>query len=84
MPRKKAETLADMLSSGIWTHDNPISVGGVKEMGLQVNTDVPQAVYQLMNLFPESGRGRPSVLYIPMVYPIRPHEKGQNPGRGKQ
>jgi ClpP class serine protease len=78
MPREKAETLADMLSSGIWTHDYPISVGDAKEMGLQVNTEVPQEVYQLMNLFPQSGRGRPSVLYIPMPYPTRPRESGQN------
>ena len=83
MPREKAEMLADMLSSGIWTHDYPIGVGDAKEMGLQVNTDVPQEVYQLMNLFPQSGRGRPSVLYIPMPYPTRPRERGQNPSGGK-
>ncbi len=84
MPHEKAESLADMLSSGIWTHDYPISVGDAKEMGLQVNTDVPQEVYQLMNLFPQSGRGRPSVLYIPMPYPTRPSARGQNPTEGKR
>jgi ClpP class serine protease len=83
MPREKAERLADMLSSGIWTHDYPIGVGEAKEMGLQVNTDVPPEVYQLMNLFPQSGRGRPSVLYIPMPYPTRPRERGENPSGGK-
>lgn len=83
MPHEKAETLADMLSSGIWTHDYPISVGEAKEMGLQVNTEVPQEVYQLMSLFPQSGRGRPSVLYIPMPYPTRPRESKQNTSGGK-
>jgi ClpP class serine protease len=83
MPREKAEVLADMLSSGIWTHDYPISVGEAKEMGLQVNTEVPPEVYQLMSLFPQSGRGRPSVLYIPMPYPGQPGEKGQSQGAGK-
>jgi ClpP class serine protease len=83
MPREKSETLADMLSSGIWTHDYPISVGEAKEMGLQVNTDIPQEVYQLMNLFPQSGRGRPSVLYIPMPYPTRPSVGERKPGTGK-
>jgi ClpP class serine protease len=82
MSHEKGETLADMLSSGIWTHDYPISVGDAKEMGLQVNTEVPQDVYQLMNLFPQSGRGRPSVLYIPVPYPTRPHEREQNSTRG--
>lgn len=79
MPKEKAETLADMLSSGIWTHDYPIGVTEAREMGLPVNTDVPQEVYQLMSLFPQAGRGRPTVLYIPMPYPIRRHERGQNP-----
>jgi ClpP class serine protease len=83
MPREKAETLADMLSSGIWTHDYPISVGDAKDMGLQVNTDVPQEVYQLMNLFPQAGRGRPSVLYIPMPYSTRPGAGAQGPGKSK-
>jgi ClpP class serine protease len=83
MPRERAESLADMLSSGIWTHDYPISVGDAKEMGLQVNTEVPQEVYQLMNLFPQAGRGRPSVLYIPMPYSARPGDGVQGPGRGK-
>ena len=83
MPQDKAENLADMLSSGIWTHDYPIGVSDAKEMGLQVNTEVPQDVYQLMSLFPQSGRGRPSVLYIPMPYPTRPHEKGHNPTGGR-
>jgi ClpP class serine protease len=83
MPYEKSKTLADLLSSGIWTHDYPISVGDAKEMGLQVNTDVPQEVYQLMNLFPQSGRGRPSVLYIPMPYPTRPSAGEQKPGTGK-
>jgi ClpP class serine protease len=78
MPHEKAETLADMLSSGIWTHDYPIGVGEAKEMGLAVNTEVPQEVYQLMNLFPQAGRGRPSVLYIPIQYPSRSGERGQN------
>jgi ClpP class serine protease len=83
MPHEKAETLADMLSSGIWTHDYPIGVQEAKDMGLTVNTEVPQEVYQLMSLFPQAGRGRPSVLYIPMPYPIRRHERGQDSETGK-
>jgi len=78
MPKEKAENLADMLSSGIWTHDYPIGVNDAKEMGLPVNTNVPQEVYQLMSLFPQAGRGRPSVLYIPVPYPIQRQERRQN------
>ncbi len=83
MPKDKAETLADMLSSGIWTHDYPIGVQEAREMGLPVNSEMPQEVYQLMSLFPQAGRGRPSVLYIPMPYPIHRPERGQNRGAGK-
>jgi ClpP class serine protease len=76
LPKEKAETLADMLSSGIWTHDYPIGVSEAKEMGLPVSTEMPQEVYQLMSLFPQAGRGRPSVLYIPIPYPTHPREGG--------
>jgi hypothetical protein len=30
---------------------------------------MPQEVYQLMNLYPQSGQRRPSVDYIPIPYP---------------
>jgi ClpP class serine protease len=83
MARDKAEKLAELLSSGIWTHDYPIGVYEAKELGLQVNTDVPKEVYQLMSLFPQAGRGRPSVLYIPMPYPTRRQDGGTNPSGSK-
>jgi ClpP class serine protease len=83
MPHDKAETLAEMLSSGIWTHDYPIGVSDAKEMGLTVNTEMPQEVYQLMNLFPSAGRGRPSVLYIPLQYPSHTGQGGQRTGTSK-
>lgn len=78
-----AESLANLLSSGVWTHDYPISVDDAREMGLQVSTDVPQEVYQLMNMFPQAGRGRPSVLYVPMPYPTRPRDERPKSGGGK-
>ncbi len=80
---EKAEALADLLSSGVWTHDYPISVAEAREMGLNVSTDVPKEVYQLMNLFPQAGRGRPSVLYVPMPYPTRPHDDRSKPNVGR-
>jgi ClpP class serine protease len=74
-----AEELAEVLSSGRWTHDYPISVEEARLLGLPVSTDVPMGVYQVMNLFPQSGRGRPSVEYIPVPYPLR----DPSPGRGE-
>jgi ClpP class serine protease len=83
IPDDKAENLADLLSSGVWTHDYPISVSDAKEMGLRVNTGMPQEVYQLMSLFPQAGRGRPSVLYIPMPYPSQRRGQGQDSQESK-
>ena len=31
-----------------------------------VTTDMPRTVYDLMDLYPQGGRGRPSVLYVPL------------------
>ncbi len=70
-PPETAENLADILASGRWTHDYPISVEEARGLGLKVSTEVPTEVYQLMNLFPQAGKGRPSVEYIPVPYPLR-------------
>jgi ClpP class serine protease len=83
MPAEKADTVADVLSSGIWTHDYPINVVEAKNLGLPVSTDMPKEVYDLMDLFPQAGRGRPSVEYIPVPYPRAPAPDGdQRRGSG--
>jgi len=64
-----AENLAEILASGRWTHDYPISSEEARLLGLPINNQVPTEVYQLMNLFPQSGMGRPTVEYIPVPYP---------------
>lgn len=76
-----SERLADILASGRWTHDYPISAEEAAGLGLPVSTQVPTEVYQLMNLFPQSGRGRPSVEYIPVPYPIRQPASGSGKGQ---
>lgn len=70
MPAEEAERLANELSQGRWTHDYPISVGEARALGLPIKTEVPTEVYQLMNLYPQAGTGRPSVEYIPTPYPV--------------
>jgi ClpP class serine protease len=69
MPDDAAERLADVLASGRWTHDYPISVEEARALSLPVTTEVPTEVYQLMNLYPQGGQRRPSVEYIPVPYP---------------
>ncbi|HET7009142.1 MAG TPA: hypothetical protein VFI11_00070 [Anaerolineales bacterium] len=72
LPADKAESIADGFSSGRWTHDYPISVEEARSMGLTVSTDMPEGVYKLMSLFPQTSQRRPSVEYIPMPYTPRP------------
>ncbi|AFN73722.1 periplasmic serine protease [Melioribacter roseus P3M-2] len=67
-----AEEVAEKLSSGIWTHDYPITVDEAINLGLPVSTEMPNEVYQLMALYPQTAQRRPSVEYIPL-----PRTKGE-------
>lgn len=79
-PPEQTERLAEDLVSGKWTHDYPISVEEAKSLGLKVSTEVPQEIYQLMNLYPQANARRPSVEYVPMPYPARPQLPERNKG----
>ncbi len=69
MEAKKAEELADLLSRGEWTHDYPIMYEHARELGLPVSTDMPEEIYQFMNLFPQPmSQKLQSVQYIPAPY----------------
>jgi len=70
--QKKSVEIATILSEGRWTHDFPILVVNAKQLGLPVSTDMPRTVYDLMDLYPQGAKGRPSVLYVP----IRPGPSG--------
>ncbi len=78
MEPQQAERVATLLSSGTWTHDYPITVREAKELGLPVSTEMPQEIYRLMALYPQTAQRRPSVEYIPLprtreVEPSRRH-----------
>jgi len=64
--KDKAQELANTLSEGRWTHDYPITVQGARDLGIPVSTDMPKTVYEIMDLYPQAGTGRPSVLYVPL------------------
>jgi ClpP class serine protease len=68
MNDEKAKELAQVLATGIWTHDYPISVEEAIALGLPVSTDMPEEVYKLMALYRQPAQKRPSVLYIPVPY----------------
>ncbi|MGC9120683.1 MAG: SDH family Clp fold serine proteinase [Sulfurihydrogenibium sp.] len=67
-PVETAEKVAEELSQGKYTHDFPITVEHLKELGLKVSTDMPEEVYALMDLYPQPT-GIPAVQYLPE--PIR-------------
>ncbi|WP_456411354.1 SDH family Clp fold serine proteinase [Oceanithermus sp.] len=77
VPDDRVEEVATTLSQGTWTHDYPIDVAQARGFGLPVNTEMPQEVYELMDLYPQPRGNKPSVQYIPM-----PHQREVN-GKGK-
>jgi ClpP class serine protease len=74
MNSDQSQKTAELLASGTWTHDYPILVEAARELGLPVNTGVPEDVYHLMALYPQSQQRRPSVEYtgVPRRLPEAP------------
>ncbi len=66
LPKEKAEELAQKLSVGTWTHDYPIGAREAKAMGLNVNTDMPTEILDLLSLYPQPTRTESGgVEYLP-------------------
>jgi ClpP class serine protease len=64
---EQAEALAEKLSTGTWTHDYPISPAEAKALGLNVSTDIPNEVLELMGLYPQPLRSQAGgVEYLPV------------------
>ena len=69
MEEEKARNIAQELAVGKFTHDYPLTVDYLKELGLNVKTEVPEEVYALMELYEQPmGAQPPSVQYIPVPY----------------
>ncbi|TMJ98356.1 MAG: hypothetical protein E6G67_00500 [Actinobacteria bacterium] len=66
---KKADSLAEELAGGHYTHDDPITVTEARALGLPVETGIPREAYDVMALFPQAGGRRPSVQYVPLPPP---------------
>ncbi|HEX9920960.1 MAG TPA: ATP-dependent Clp protease proteolytic subunit [Candidatus Methylomirabilis sp.] len=61
----QAEEITNILSQGIWTHDNPITFEKAKEWGLKVSSEMPPDIHKLMALFPQPVRRQVGVEYLP-------------------
>jgi ClpP class serine protease len=67
-PSEKAEEIAKLMTSGTWTHDYPITCDRARALGLPVNSDMPENILRLMELYPQPMRRQPSVEYLPVPY----------------
>lgn len=76
---KKASEIAKILTEGKYTHDYPITADEGQKLGLNISTEVPDEIYALMQLYPQSQGLRPSVQYIPTPYRFK--EETENPTR---
>lgn len=56
MGEERARSLAARLATGTWTHDYPISADEARDLGLEVSTDMPKEVLELMTLYPQPVR----------------------------
>ena len=65
---KKAEEVAEVLSQGKWTHDYPLMKKDLEALGIEVSTNMPEEVYELMDLYEQPMSMRSSVQYIPVPY----------------
>ncbi|MGE0520556.1 MAG: ATP-dependent Clp protease proteolytic subunit [Candidatus Binatia bacterium] len=74
---ENAAKLAEMLSTGTWTHDYPIAFAEAQRLGLKVRSDIPAEVLELMALYPQPVRRQPSVEYLPV--PRRANEGMKSP-----
>lgn len=77
----QAEEIANILSQGLWTHDNPITFDRAKQLGLKVSSEMPADIHKLMALFPQPLRRQTSVEYLP--WPRRREKFPGTSGHGR-
>lgn len=67
-PGEKAGDMAKLMTSGTWTHDYPITFERARDLELRVNSDMPENIMRLMQLYPQPVRRQSSVEYVPVPY----------------
>ena len=71
--------MAKMFSEGWWTHDYPIDFEEARVMGLPVSDQMPEEIYELMELYSQAKPQRPGVEFIPI-----PYRSPAAPGKGEK
>jgi ClpP class serine protease len=81
LPAERAADVARRLTTGIWTHDRPLSPADLEVMGLSVRVGVEEEERELLKLYP-APRGRISqVEYAPGSPPFRWRDRPRGPRR---
>jgi ClpP class serine protease len=71
----KAKSLAELLSTGTWTHDYGITCAQAQRFGLNARSEMPPEFLELMALFPQPVRRQPSVEYLPVPHRSKPKKE---------
>ena len=69
LPPQQIEKVIEKLVMGTYTHDWPITPEDLQELGLNIKTQLPLEIYELMELYPQEKPTRPTVEYIPGPIP---------------
>src|SRR6202051_3614884 len=74
---EQADTLAEKLTAGTWTHAYPILASTAKSLGLPISTNMPDEVLQLLTLYPQPVRtqGGGGVEYLPVERRNQPESR---------
>jgi len=67
MPEENAKRLAELLATGHFTHDYPLTVEELRQLEIPVSTEMPEEVTLFMRLFPQPKQLSPSVSYLPTL-----------------
>jgi len=65
MDPTRAKEVAEILSSGVWTHDHPLMAPELEQLGLPVKVGVPAEERALLELYPQPRGRQSSVEYMP-------------------
>jgi ClpP class serine protease len=65
MEAGRAQDAAELLATGIWTHDHPLMAPELAQLGLPVKVGVPPEERSLMDLYPQPRGREASVEYVP-------------------
>jgi ClpP class serine protease len=66
LEEEDADELSKILTHGAWTHDHPLFHETLESFGLNVSTDLPEDILNLMELYPQPSGQNDGVDYVPV------------------